>query len=170
MKSIRDRRHRPPFGLTIVESMMALAVLSVAVLAVNYAVVAGQTHARQGDHAVRGIDLAQDLMEEIVALPYLDPDGPSTPGPEVAETTRSSFDNTDDFHGYTEVAGGATDFSGTVYGGDDQVFGRNVTMAVSTEYVAGLGTTIPGLTVTVAVTDPTGRSWAITRFVPESMP
>ncbi len=157
-------------GLTLVESMMALAVLSLAVLAVNFAVVAGQTHARIGDNSILATVLAQDLLEEILALPYDDPDGASALGPEVPETSRLSFDNADDFHGYTESPGGITDFTGNAYPDDAQVFTRSVAIAASNEYVTGLNTAIAGLTVTVTVWDAQGRSWAITRYIPEAAP
>ena len=171
------RRNRAPAGhsgrdrgLTLVESMMALAVLSFAVLAVNFAVVAGQTHARAGDSSIRAIELAQDLLEEILALPYDDPDGASTLGPEAAETSRLSFDNADDFHGYSESPGSITDFTGNAYPGDAQAFTRSVAIATSNEFVTDLSTAIAGLTVTITVMDDQGRSWAITHYIPEAAP
>lgn len=164
----RRRGHR--LGLTVVEAMMALAVLSVAVLAVSHAVVAGQTHARGGDDAMRAVDLAQDLMEEILALSYRDPDGTSTLGPETGETGRSSFDNVDDFHGYTETVGTITDFAGNPYDAQVQAFARAVNITTTNESISELATSISGLTVTVTVTDPTGHAWTVIRFVPEFAP
>ena len=157
-------------GLSLVEAMMALAVLSVAVLAVNYAVVAGQVHARTGDESMRAMDLAQDLMEEILALPYQDPDGSSVLGPEVSETNRSSFDNNDDFHGYAEAAGTLADFAGNLYGAEVQSFTRSVSITSASESVSAFGISITGLSVTVTVTDSDGRTSTITRFVPEVSP
>ncbi len=162
--------HRRVHALTIVEAMMGMAVLSVGVLAVNYAVVAGQSLSHTGDDAMRAVDLAQDLMEEILALPYHDPGGISALGPEVGETVRSDFDNTDDFHGYSESAGAITDFAGNLYDNQGQVFSRTVSMTTTTESVSDLAAAIVGLTVTVTVTDSSGRSWSITRFTSESAP
>lgn len=157
-------------GLSLVEAMMALAVLSVAVLAVNYAVVAGQVHARAGDESMRAMDLAQDLMEEILALPYQDPDGTSALGPEGSESNRQSFDNSDDFHGYTEAAGSIADFSGNLYGAEVQSFSRSVSITSASEFVSAFSTAIAGLSVTVTVSDSDGRTSTITRFVPEVSP
>jgi hypothetical protein len=36
-----------------------------------------------------------------------------------------------------------------------------------TKTVAGLATSMPGLDVTVTVTDTTGREWELQRFIPE---
>lgn len=166
----RVRRRGQRCGFTLVEAIMGLAVLSVAVLAVNYAVVAGQSHASIGDDAMRAVDLAQDLMEEILALPYQDPDGTSALGPEVDETNRSSFDNTDDFHGYTETAGGLADFTGNLYDAQAQGFDRAVNITATSESISEFSTSITGLTVTVTVTDLGGRAWSVARFVPEFAP
>lgn len=157
-------------GLSLIEAMMAMAVLSVAVLAVNHAVVVGQSHTRAGGGSMRAMDLVADLMEEILALPYRDPDGSSSLGPETGELVRADFDNTDDFHTYVEVAGGLTDFAGNLLDSEAQAYGRSVSIVTANQFVTAFNTTITGLSVTVTVTDVNGQVWSLTRFVPEFAP
>ena len=151
-------------GLTVIESFTALAILQVAVVAVSYALVAGQDRAAATGGAMRAVDVAEQLMEMVVALPYEDPDGPSALGPESGEIDPDTFDNTDDYHGYSDVAG---DAPGTPGG---HTFTRTVTIAASSVTVAGLGVPTDGLTVTVSAQDGAGGSWTITRFVAERRP
>ncbi len=157
-------------GLTLIESMLAMGILSLAVLSVTYAVVAGQSHAHAGDNAIRATALAQDLLEEILTLPYHDPDGASAPGPETGETSRLAFDNVDDFHGYIEAPGGITDFTGNLYATDAQVFSRSVSVSSTPQAITAFAATINGITVTVTVADPAGQAWSVIRFVPENSP
>lgn len=46
--------------------------------------------------------LGQELMEEILSKPFNDPQGSSVPGPEAGETSRTLFDNIDDYHGFSD--------------------------------------------------------------------
>ena len=164
--SLSPRRCRVRAGLTLIECMMALVILMLAVLAANFAVAAGRQHAREGELALNAVRLLEDMVEEIISLPYADPDGELTPGPEVDETGRPLFDNIDDFHNYQEEPGGLVDFSGNPYDSNYQVFVRAVTVTYGSESPAGMGT-INGVTVNVAVKDDRGMSWDVTRFVPE---
>ena len=154
-------------GFTLVESMIATVVLAVIVLSVSVAVTSGQRQMYEAMHAQRAIGLAEELMESILALPYDDPDGDSSPGPEVDETSVSDFDNADDFHGYSEPAGELTDTAGLTYPSEYQLFSREVIAQYDSHVVAGLGAPMPGLTVTVTARDQAGRTWSLTRFIPE---
>ncbi len=91
-------------AISLVESVVALTVVSVIL------VVALQTVAASRETAVstrqRAIDtlLAQDLLEEILSLPYEDPNAPGGPiGPEVGESaaSRAEFDDVDDYNGWS---------------------------------------------------------------------
>jgi len=77
-RGLRFRRR----GITLVETLIASTILASASLTVTYAVVAGQTQARSSESILRAVDLAEDLMDEILRLPYDDPNGASLPGPE----------------------------------------------------------------------------------------
>jgi len=144
-------------GLSIIEGLLALGVLQVSVLAVTFAISAGRTHVREADLAVRAVEAAERLLEEVIAMPYADPDGASALGPESGESP-GGFDNADDYHGYTDTVGEAPLHQ----------FDRSVTMSLGSETIAGLGS-ISGLTVTVSVAlqgEP-DRTWTMTRFIPE---
>lgn len=156
--------HRRAF--TLVECLAAMMVLSVAVLAVVEAISVAQTHAYEALQAERALALAEALAEEIVALPYTDPEGVSAPGPESGEA-RLTFDNADDFHNFNEAAGNVADAQNVLYAGPYQQFSRSVTAGYTSETIAALGGTINGLAVTVTVTDSVGRSSIVTRFIPE---
>lgn len=154
-------------GFTLVESMIATVVLAIIVLSVSVAVTSGQKQMHEAMHAQRAIGLAEELLESILALPYHDPDGNSSPGPEADELSVSDFDNADDFHGYSEQAGEVMDAAGVAYPVEYQLFSREVTAQYDSHTVPGLGAPIAGLTVAVTVRDKTGRTWSLTHFFPE---
>jgi hypothetical protein len=160
------RGHRRHYGLTLAETLIASVLLLTTAVAVTQALVAGHVQAEDAWHRARAIELAQSLLEEVVRLPFNDLDGISQPGPESGETTRSAFDNLDDFHNFSE-AGELADASGELLGEAYQDFARSVTVTASTPSIAGLGSPFAGLTITVSVQDPAGRRWAVSTFVPE---
>ncbi|MCP4247271.1 MAG: hypothetical protein GY778_09510 [bacterium] len=152
-------------ALTLVECLIAATILAVAVAAVAQAVVAGQMQSYAALYQRRAVEMAEALMDEVLSLPYDDPQGASTPGPEAGETTRAAFDNADDFHGYGEAATTLADAAGTVYATPFQDFSRSVTAAYSNVAVTGFADPIPALTVTVTVQDGAGQSWTLTRLI-----
>lgn len=161
------RRPRPTRGFTLAEVLMASAVLSVAVGAILTAVTTGQEQTYEALHEQRAVALAEALMEEIIALPYADPQGDTTAGPDDGEAARGDFDNADDFHGFNEEIGQVLDAAGLAYPGTFDRFDRSVSAAYGVQSVAGLGGDYGGLSVTVTVTDDRRRSWTLTRFIPE---
>ncbi len=106
------------------------------------------------------------MMEEIIRLPFNDPDGSSAMGPEGGETTRAAFDNIDDFHGFSLAAGNITDAAGNLYPTPYQVFSLSVTVSPGSETITGLSGAITGVNVIVTVQDASGTSWTIQQFVP----
>ncbi len=154
-------------GFTLLECLMAAAVLALAVAAICQAIVAGQMSTYDALYNERAVGLAESLMEEILALPYDDPGGATVAGPEAGEVNRAAFDNIDDFHGYEEDAGEQEDAAGDEYGETFQGFARSVTAAYGNVFVTAFNRNVAGLTITVTVTDDAQRSWSIVRFVPE---
>ena len=110
-------------------------------------------------------------MEEIIALPYSDPQGdPQALGPEAGETTRAQYDNVDDFCGKAvdaDAGGVVKAATGTNYPTPFQRFARTVSCNNSSVTVTGLGGALPGLTVTVTVTDGGDPVATLSRFVVE---
>ncbi|MCC6579851.1 MAG: prepilin-type N-terminal cleavage/methylation domain-containing protein [Phycisphaeraceae bacterium] len=161
------RARRMLKGFTLLEVLIASAILAIAVAAITQAVVAGQMQTYDALHDLRANSLAEALMEEVLALPYGDPQGVVTPGPDAGEINRSLYDNADDFHGFTEASGALNDAANSLYPAPYQTFSRGVTCAYGTMTVTGFDTPVTGLTVTVTVTDAAGRQWQLTRFVQE---
>jgi hypothetical protein len=94
-------------AFTLVEALLAAALLTVVVSA---AVLPYSAGARCQDIASRqavALELAQDLMEEILSRPFNDPAGSTTPGPDSGESfgDRASLDNVDDYNGFIEAPG-----------------------------------------------------------------
>ena len=146
---------------------MASVILAVVVVAVTQAIMAGQMQCYDALHRRRGMFLAEALMDEVLRLPYSDPDGASAPGPEAGETERSDYDNIDDFHGFAEVAGNVADAAGVTYGTAYQVFSCSVTVVADSVTVTGLGDALSGVTITVTAQDGAGTTWVVEHFYPE---
>lgn len=96
---------RPGFGrgFTLAESMIAVLVLAVSVTAVAGVLSAARSQGAATGDLTSTQDLARELMEEISAKAFADPDGPSLAGPESGENGRDVFDNVDDYHGYADT-------------------------------------------------------------------
>lgn len=154
-------------GFTLVEVLIASAILSFATLAIVQAVTAGQAQTLDALKRARAQTLAEVLLEEIISKPYNDPEGHVGFGPDADEATRTDFDNTDDYHNLSESPGSLADQSGTLYPDAYQVFGRSVAVESVINSVAALGGDHAGLQVTVTVYEPAGRTWVVRRFIPE---
>lgn len=165
-----DCRYPTDSGFTLMEVLFASAVLAVAVLAVCQAVAYGQMQTYEALHQMRAQALAEAMIEEVLAKPYADPGGDTTPGPDAGENARADFDAADDYHGFNEPPGAVADAAGALYAQPFQTFTRTVTAAYGPMTVTGFANPINGLTVTVTVTDTRGTSWTITRFRPEPVP
>lgn len=151
-------------GLTLIESVLAMVLVPMAVLAIALAVTAGQSQAVGALRQARATMLAEALMEEILALPYSDPDGdPQGIGPDPTENSRTKFDNIDDYCGEDADAGGVVDADGNAYPGPMQRFARSVSCTATT--LNPLGTDTAGLEVTVTVTDDGDTVATLIRFV-----
>jgi hypothetical protein len=157
-------------GFTLVEALAASAVLGLAVIALTQAVTAGQAQTHEAMRSSQAVNLAEAMAEEILSLPYHDPDGASAPGPEGGESPRLLLDNMDDYHGLGEPLGQVRDIAGVPYGGNYARFSRSVSCVYTTMTVPGLTSVGNGLSVRVTVRDERGRVWAVTRFIPEPSP
>ncbi len=95
-------RRRP--GMTLVEVVLAMAVLGIALGSLTEAISLSVRTQRSTAERARGAILAAELLDSIAVLPYLDPDGTRTIGIDAGETAAdpSTFDDIDDFHTWTE--------------------------------------------------------------------
>lgn len=99
--STPDRRR----GFSLVETAIATVLVGgLFVVAMNMVGASRITQSRYADRE-QALLLAEDLLNEILNQPYEDPDGGIAFGIEVGETLtlRTSFDDTDDYHGITEA-------------------------------------------------------------------
>lgn len=89
-------------GFTIVEATISLVIVSVVLVAALSTVGASQAMRFRSDRRSRGLLLAQDLMNEILQLPYADPDQTPVNGLEPGEGSvdRTAFDDIDDYGGW----------------------------------------------------------------------
>jgi prepilin-type N-terminal cleavage/methylation domain-containing protein len=158
---------RRAHGFTIFECLIAMTVLSFAVLATCYALAAGQQQVHDGDRTAAAVRLGTDLLEEIAARDYRDRGGTPVFGPEPDELTRAAFDDVDDYQNYSEAPGSLADATGTRYPAADEVFARNVTVTPETQSVPERGRSFTGLRVAVTVRAPGGEQWTFSRFIPE---
>ena len=121
--------HRRTRGFTLTEAMLAVTVLGFAAAGVLLPFVSGDAVRAEGIRKMLGAGLAGDLMEQILRLPFHDPQGTNySPGAEAGD-----FDNVDDFHGYTELQGQVKDAMGVVF--TDPKYGnysRSVTCVYAT--------------------------------------
>ena len=149
------------------EALTASVVLALCIVAVAVCMRTGHMASYDASQSRRAVKLAEELAEYILSLPYYDDGGAETPGPEAGETSMGAFDNADDFHGYTDPEGVLKDMSGSAYPAEYQVFARSVLAQYADVSVDGLGGASHGLTVVVEVRDRKGRTWEVTRFIPQ---
>jgi prepilin-type N-terminal cleavage/methylation domain-containing protein len=116
-------------GFTLIEAMLAVTVLGFAAAGALLPFVSGAAARAEGMRRTLGAGLAGDLMEQILRLPFHDPQGTNySPGPEAGD-----FDNIDDFHGYTELQGQVKDATGAVFTDPKYLnYSRSVTCVYAT--------------------------------------
>jgi len=136
-------------AFTLIEAMLASVILAMAITAIvmpfTTAVVSEADDARR----TLAVNLAQEMMEEVLSKPFHDPAGVMTPGPETGEV-RATFDNIDDYNNYSESAGQIKSFDGQVITGSAAV---NLSRKVTTTYVyvSGQSTSNPATFIRITV-------------------
>jgi prepilin-type N-terminal cleavage/methylation domain-containing protein len=121
----RARHHTNAGGFTLIEAMMAVAVLGIAAASVLLPFISGASLRAEGINRTLAARLASDLMEQILRLPFHDPNDENSYslGPESGD-----FDNIDDYDGYEELQGQVKDVNGEVFSDSNyKRFSRNVT-------------------------------------------
>lgn len=151
---------------------MAVVVLGIASASVLLPFMSGAAVRAEGINRTLAARLGSDLMEEILRLPFHDPDGTNyTLGPDAGETGPANFDNIDDYHGYIEAQGQVKDATGTVFTDSQHTnFSRNVTCeyhAMSPQPVPGSIEECDFISVTVQVNYSGKQMATIIRLVSE---
>jgi len=114
---MRRRVRTTRSSFTLLEALLASVILAMTAGAVVFPFAAGAHNEQVDARRTLALSAAQELMEEALAQPFGDPDGPSQAGPELGETSRALYDNMDDYHGYAEPAGQIVVADGTVLNG-----------------------------------------------------
>jgi type II secretory pathway pseudopilin PulG len=140
--------------------LVAAAILAILTAAVSGALMAGRAQTKLARDTLSASFLAQSLMDEIMRLPFSDPAGYTTMGPDGSET-RTTFTNIDDYSSYTDGPGNVADqygayhaiadLAGNAYGDTYQGFTRTVSMTAVSTTPSGWGKTLTGFLVTVSV-------------------
>ncbi len=153
-------------GLTLLETMLAASILAFAATAAAIPFAAGLQQTQEALRLEQASVLAESLMDEIVAHPFDDPNaaGVYTLGPEAGETSRTLFDNIDDYHGYSESSGGAKDFAGNTITAANGLW-RSVTVQYTTVSGQATGLSTVFALVTVTVTDGSRSAVVLKRLV-----
>jgi MSHA pilin protein MshD len=142
------RKHGPAF--TLIEALLAAVILAMAVSAIAMPFTAGAQNEQVDARRTLAVSLAQEMMEEILTKPFDDPAGVMTPGPEPGETSRNTFDNIDDYHGYTEPPGCITNLDGQFINTPASV-GLSRYVTATYVYVSGQDTGQPPSFIRVSV-------------------
>lgn len=150
-------------ALTLVECLLALTILSGAVLTVSYTVVASNQQSLYADRASQAGRIATDYFEEISSKAFSDPNQTPGFGRESGETLRTQFDDIDDYNGYTAAIGQLAYSDGTLYSSENQNF--SISIAVQASAQSFLGKTMSGDLVTLTLVHRNGEQWVFSRFI-----
>ncbi len=145
---MRGKTHTPRSrrGFSLIENLMAAAVLGIIVLAVGLAVSAAQKASQEGKKTVLGAMAADDLMSELRAVAYA-----NLPG----------------YDGMVQDVGALQTLTGDDYPDTYWALGRSV-LVEDTQYVeGGLGAVIDGRRIVVAAFDDDRVLVELECFVPE---
>ena len=105
-------RSRSRRAFTLMEALLASAILLIGVLSVTVPFASGARNEQADARQTLAVALAQEMMEEILSKSFTDSEPNSRLGPEPGET-RSQFDSYDDYDGLVEPPGGIRNFQGT---------------------------------------------------------
>lgn len=145
VRGTTSRLGRMARGFTLAEALIACVLLTTAITAITWPFTATAQNETDDARRAMAVNLAQEMMDEILNLPYQDPNGSVTPGPDSGETTRSRFDNMDDYDGFGEADGNVRTLDGEI---ESDPLAKGLSRSVSATYPASM----PGfLRITVTV-------------------
>jgi type II secretory pathway pseudopilin PulG len=159
-------------GFTLTEGLIAAVILAAAVGGMLAPMSATYQQSRIIKQSNIAISMAQQLLDEVVSRHFLDPnDSSMVKGPDSGEATRSTYDNIDDYHNYSDTTDPAASNSIKTLSGDaiDWKSSEVYTRSVNIEYRAtptGPATASGDFAmVTVKVRMPSGQSVSVSRLV-----
>jgi Tfp pilus assembly protein PilV len=151
--------------------MLAVLVLGIAVGAMMGPISASYQQTRTVKQTTTAISMAQQLLDEVLSKPFVDPSDLSmTLGPEADELSRASFDNIDDYHGYHDSTNSAasdamkTASGQTITWNSTDIYSRAVTVEYRATRDGPAAASGDYLVVTVKVTMPHGHQVTVQRM------
>jgi type II secretory pathway pseudopilin PulG len=169
---VRGQKSEVRRGFTLAEGLIAAVVLALAVGAIVAPISASYQQTQTVKQTSIAISMAQQLMDEILSKPFVDPSDLSTTlGPEGDEANRAAFDNIDDYHGYHDSTDpAATDAikltSGAVVGWNStDIYRRSVTVEYRSSPGGAAVAAGDYAVVKVTVTLPHGHQVSVQRMV-----
>lgn len=154
-------------GFTLLESLMAAALLSIAAASIVSPILATYQQQQYSEEQSRSASLARELMDEIACRPFVDPDQPGSGlGPDFGETSRALYDNIDDYNGYWDSTADLKTIDGaSIESSYQNVYSRSVyfiyRVAPSPTATSGSGDFIQAV---VNVTTPSGKTFKLERW------
>jgi prepilin-type N-terminal cleavage/methylation domain-containing protein len=154
-------------GFTLIEAMIASTIVAVAVVGVAGLMAASSAQSMYSRETSIAVLLGRQLMEEIASKPLLDPtDGSRTLGPESGETSRTLYDNVDDYNDYFDKSDAIKTASGDWYAlGDGQIYQRKVWVEYRATPSGALDPAGNFAMVTVVVSTPSGQTIRLYRLM-----
>lgn len=136
---------RHSHGFTLVEMILAMVIIGVGVAGVLAAFQAGVRGSADPVIHKQMLAVAEEMMEEVLLKPYVDPEGDAAPTNALAAcgaagSARNAFDDVADYHGYQTT--GICDIDGAAVTGLETY---NVSVAVAADAAAAAD--LPGLPV-----------------------
>lgn len=170
-------------GFTLVEAMIASAVLAIAMIAIGGSLSATVQQSAVVEQDSTALLLARELMEEITAKPYMDPDSGTITTATVAAANqaaaraaslgstippRASYNDVGDYNGYSDTIDSthlATSLQGsTASVTNNRSYTRSVSIQFSTTVNGSAVTSGDYALITVTVTAPDGHCVQISRL------
>src|SRR6056297_923696 len=145
-------------GLTLIELIVAMVVISVALVGVMSVINYTTLHSADPVLRHQAIAIAEAYMEEISLKSYLDPDDSSLCVTDASES-RATFDNICDYNGLPDTV--VRDQFGVQIGLPP---GYQVSVVVSDPEVPFGSPPVTGLKIDVTVTDPAEESLTLTGY------
>ena len=153
-------------GLSLVEATISMVIVSVVIAGALRVHAAASTNALAATRALQGRSLARTLLDEIRQCRYEEPEADVTPAFGLegeATANRSTWDDVDDYHGFSESGGGnLTGKTGTEIEGT-----AGWAWSASVKWVSPVDTTLTSVTetglkrITVMATSPSGETTVV---------
>ncbi len=159
----RSARHG---AFTLAESLIASTILGAAVVGTMGPLVVSHEQTQAMWENSTSMSLARELLEEVAAMPYLDPDGTQRSSPRSAQTTRLQYTSIGDYNGYSDSTSALASMEGTDLSiGCAGTYSRSVKVQYQTSRSGAANGSGDFAVVTVTVTAPSKTTYTLTRMV-----